>query len=286
MRCRVWDRLEEGARAGLVEADGGESVAALGALREQSRDDGDDDARTDVAQADLHAGEAIGVADCGHGLAALRQGLQGRTDDVGGLISNARDLHPLGDLGDRQRGGRGEDAAHKGGEAQGQRIVVHGRVLDSDHKPVPNTLVEIWQANAGGRYRHQGDQWPAPLDPHFDGVGRVLTDSDGHYSFTTIKPGAYPWGNHHNAWRPAHIHFSLFGRAFTQRLVTQMYFPDDPMFFQDPIYNSVPDGARQRMVSVFDYSATKDNWALGFRFDIVLRGRDATPFEEEDDHDE
>ncbi|MGI5221011.1 protocatechuate 3,4-dioxygenase subunit beta [Nocardia sp. CA-290969] len=174
----------------------------------------------------------------------------------------------------------------RGGEAQGQRIVVHGRVLDSDRKPVPNTLVEVWQANAAGRYRHQGDQWPAPLDPHFDGVGRVLTDSDGHYSFTTIKPGAYPWGNHHNAWRPAHIHFSLFGRAFTQRLVTQMYFPDDPMFFQDPIYNSVPDGARQRMVSVFDYDATTDNWALGFRFDIVLRGRDATPFEEEDHDDE
>ncbi|MGW3278819.1 protocatechuate 3,4-dioxygenase subunit beta [Nocardia rhamnosiphila] len=174
----------------------------------------------------------------------------------------------------------------RGGEAAGQRIVVHGRVLDSDRKPVPNTLVEVWQANAAGRYRHQGDQWPAPLDPHFDGVGRVLTDSDGHYSFTTIKPGIYPWRNHHNAWRPAHIHFSLFGRAFTQRLVTQMYFPDDPMFFQDPIYNSVPDGARQRMVSAFDYEATTDNWSVGYRFDIVLRGRDATPFEEDDDHDE
>ncbi|WP_327117846.1 protocatechuate 3,4-dioxygenase subunit beta [Nocardia sp. NBC_01730] len=172
-----------------------------------------------------------------------------------------------------------------GGEAIGQRIVVHGRVLDSDRKPVPNTLVEIWQANAAGRYRHQDDQWPAPLDPHFDGVGRALTDTDGHYSFTTIKPGAYPWSNHYNAWRPAHIHFSLFGRAFTQRLVTQMYFPDDPLFFQDPIYNSVPDGARQRMISVFDYAATTDNWVIGFRFDIVLRGRDETPFES-DDHDE
>ncbi|MEU4313105.1 protocatechuate 3,4-dioxygenase subunit beta [Nocardia sp. NPDC024068] len=173
----------------------------------------------------------------------------------------------------------------RGGEASGQRIIVHGRVLDSDHTPVPHTLVEIWQANAAGRYRHQGDRWPAPLDPYFEGVGRTLTDSDGQYSFTTIKPGIYPWGNHHNAWRPAHIHFSLFGRAFTQRLVTQMYFPDDPMFFQDPIYNSVPEGARQRMISVFDYSATRGNWALGYRFDIVLRGRDATPFEE-DDHDE
>ncbi len=173
----------------------------------------------------------------------------------------------------------------RGGEAIGQRIVVHGRVLDSDGKPVSNTLVEVWQANAGGRYRHEADQWPAPLDPHFDGVGRVLTDNDGRYKFTTIKPGAYPWRNHHNAWRPAHIHFSLFGRAFTQRLVTQMYFPGDPMFFQDPIYNSVPEAARHRMVSVFDYEATTDNWALGFRFDIVLRGREATPFEE-DDHDE
>ncbi|MGU3436059.1 protocatechuate 3,4-dioxygenase subunit beta [Actinomycetes bacterium M1A6_2h] len=172
-----------------------------------------------------------------------------------------------------------------GGEAQGQRIIVHGRVLDSDGKPIPHTLIEVWQANAGGRYRHAGDNWPAPLDPHFNGVGRVLTDNLGNYRFTTIKPGAYPWGNHHNAWRPAHIHFSLFGQAFTQRLVTQMYFPDDPMFFQDPIYNSVPDGARQRMISVFDYSATEDNWALGFRFDIVLRGRNATPFES-DDHDD
>ncbi|WP_072801585.1 protocatechuate 3,4-dioxygenase subunit beta [Rhodococcoides yunnanense] len=172
-----------------------------------------------------------------------------------------------------------------GGEAQGQRIIVHGRVLDSDGRAVPNTLVEVWQANAGGRYRHAGDNWPAPLDPHFDGVGRVLTDTHGNYSFTTIKPGAYPWGNHHNAWRPAHIHFSLFGRAFTQRLVTQMYFPDDPMFFQDPIYNSAPEDSRARMVSTFDYAATQDNWALGFRFDIVLRGRNATPFEGED-HDD
>jgi protocatechuate 3,4-dioxygenase beta subunit len=170
-----------------------------------------------------------------------------------------------------------------GGEAVGQRIVVHGRVRDADGRPVPDSLVEVWQANAGGRYRHVNDQWPAPLDPHFSGLGRVVTDSAGRYSFTTIKPGAYPWKNHHNAWRPAHVHFSLFGRSFTQRLVTQMYFPDDPMFFQDPIFNSVPQAARQRMIAAYDHDASTDHWALGFRFDIVLRGREATPFESEPD---
>lgn len=170
-----------------------------------------------------------------------------------------------------------------GGEALGQRIVVRGRVLDSDGRAVPDTLVEIWQANAGGRYRHLRDQWPAPLDPHFNGVGRVVTDSLGRYEFTTIKPGAYPWKNHHNAWRPAHIHFSLFGRAFTQRLVTQMYFEDDPLFFQDPIFNSIPDEkARQGLVSRFDYEATQPEWALAFSWDIVLRGSGATYFETED----
>jgi protocatechuate 3,4-dioxygenase, beta subunit len=167
------------------------------------------------------------------------------------------------------------------GEAIGQRIVVFGRVLDSDGRAVPNTLVEVWQANAAGRYAHAVDNWPAPLDPNFTGGGRVVTDAKGDYSFTTIRPGAYPWGNHHNAWRPAHIHFSLFGRSFTQRLVTQMYFPDDPLFDQDPIFNSVPDpAARQRMVSTFDLSATRPEWALAYRFDIVLRGREQTPFEE------
>ena len=176
----------------------------------------------------------------------------------------------------------GDDDLTRGpnGEAQGQRIVVSGRVLDSDGRPVPDTLVEVWQANAAGRYAHAWDTWPAPLDPHFTGGGRALTDSEGRYTFTTIKPGAYPWGNHHNAWRPAHIHFSLFGRAFTQRLVTQMYFPDDPLFAQDPIYNSVPEAARGRMVSAFDLDATRPEWALAFRFDIVLRGREQTPFEE------
>jgi protocatechuate 3,4-dioxygenase beta subunit len=170
-----------------------------------------------------------------------------------------------------------------GGWAIGQRIVVHGRVIDSDGRPVPDTLIEVWQANAHGKYRHEVDKFPAPLDPHFNGSGRVITDALGRYSFTTIKPGAYPWVNHFNAWRPAHIHFSLFGRAFTQRLVTQMYFPGDPLFFQDPIFNSVPDErARQRLISAFDYESTIPDWALAFRWDIVLRGHDATFFESED----
>ena len=173
--------------------------------------------------------------------------------------------------------------SYAGGEAQGQRIIVRGRALDSDGRAVPDTLIEIWQANAGGRYRHLHDQWPAPLDPHFGGVGRAVTDSAGRYSFTTIRPGAYPWKNHHNAWRPAHIHFSLFGRAFTQRLVTQMYFPDDPLFFQDPIFNAIPDPqARQGLVSRYDHQITAPEWALGFGFDLVLRGRGATHFETED----
>jgi protocatechuate 3,4-dioxygenase beta subunit len=173
------------------------------------------------------------------------------------------------------------------GEPIGQRLIVHGRVLDGDGRAIPETLVEIWQANAGGRYRHVVDTWPSPLDPNFNGYGRVLTDSEGRYRFTTIRPGIYPWGNHPNAWRPAHIHFSLFGRAFTQRLVTQMYFPDDPMLTRDPILLSIPDaGARQRLVSAYDHDATLESWALGYAFDIVLRGRDATPFEDGSDHDD
>ena len=167
-----------------------------------------------------------------------------------------------------------------GEESQGQRIFVSGRVLDEDGHIVPNTLIEIWQCNAAGRYRHQIDQHPAPLDPHFIGQGRVITDHKGEYKFTTIKPGAYPWGNHYNAWRPAHIHFSLFGPAFVTRLITQMYFPDDPLFPFDPIYNSVSDKkARERMVSQFDLKTTKPDFALSFKFDFVLRGREATPFE-------
>ncbi|MDA0179666.1 protocatechuate 3,4-dioxygenase subunit beta [Solirubrobacter phytolaccae] len=167
------------------------------------------------------------------------------------------------------------------GEAIGQRIIVHGHVKEDDGRPVPDTLIEIWQANAGGRYRHAVDQWPSPLDPNFTGAGRTITDKDGYFRFLTIKPGAYPWRNHPNAWRPAHIHFSLFGRAFTQRLVTQMYFPEDPLFFQDPMYNAIRDErAAKRMVSAFDYDATEDHWALAFRWDIVLRGEEATPTEE------
>jgi protocatechuate 3,4-dioxygenase beta subunit len=165
-------------------------------------------------------------------------------------------------------------------EPRGERIIVTGRVLDSNGRPLPQTLVEIWQANSAGRYVHQKDQHPAPLDPNFTGAGRTLTDENGTYRFVTIKPGAYPWFNHYNAWRPAHIHFSIFGRAFITRLVTQMYFPGDPLFAYDPIYQSVPDKkARQRMVSKFDLETTQPQWALGYKFDIVLRGPEATPFE-------
>jgi protocatechuate 3,4-dioxygenase, beta subunit len=169
------------------------------------------------------------------------------------------------------------------GEAVGQRIILTGRLVDGGGRPIRGSLIEIWQANASGRYRHQGDQWPGSLDPNFTGGGRTLTADDGTYRFTTIKPGAYPWGNHPNAWRPAHIHVSVFGWAFTQRLVTQMYFPDDPLFFQDPIFNAVPDpAARQRLVARYDHDVTQPAWALGFRFDIVVRGPAATPLEEPD----
>ena len=162
-----------------------------------------------------------------------------------------------------------------------ERIVVAGQVVDEDGCGVPDAMVEIWQANAAGRYRHSRDNHPAPLDPNFLGSGRVLTDGGGNYRFVTIKPGAYPWRNHHNAWRPAHIHFSLFGPALVSRLVTQMYFPNDPLIPLDPIINSIPDAAaRERLVSSFDLSLTEPECALGYRFDIVLRGRRATPFEE------
>ena len=166
------------------------------------------------------------------------------------------------------------------GEPQGERIIVRGRVLDGDGHAVSNSLIEIWQANAAGRYAHARDNHPAPLDPNFTGAGRTLTDKDGLYNFVTIKPGAYPWRNHENAWRPAHIHFSLFGPAFVTRLITQMYFPGDPLFAYDPILQSIPDErARQRLISKFDLETTKPEWALGYRFDIVLRGRESTPFE-------
>src|SRR6266550_890160 len=160
--------------------------------------------------------------------------------------------------------------------------MVTGRVLDSDGRAVPDTLIEIWQANAAGRYRHGADQHPAPLDPNFTGAGRCMTDSGGRYRFVTIKPGAYPWQNHPNAWRAQHIHFSLFGRAFTQRLVTQMFFPGDPLFAQDPIFNSAPEPARERMISRFRLDLTEPDWALAYEWDIVLRGRGAAVFEAEE----
>ncbi len=167
------------------------------------------------------------------------------------------------------------------GAPQGERIIVTGRVLEDDGRPVANTLVEIWQANAAGRYLHNGDDHRAPLDPNFSGAGRTLTDAQGNYTFVTIKPGSYPWRNHENAWRPAHIHFSLFGNAFATRLVTQMYFPGDPLMAYDPVMHSIADDkARQRLISQFDLNITQPEWALGYRFDIVLRGREATPFEE------
>ncbi|MFI2188111.1 protocatechuate 3,4-dioxygenase subunit beta [Streptomyces sioyaensis] len=167
------------------------------------------------------------------------------------------------------------------GEPLGERITVSGRVLDRNGQPVRGQLVEIWQANASGRYAHQRDRHAAPLDPHFTGVGRCLTDGQGRYAFTTIKPGAYPWRNHHNAWRPAHIHFSLFGTAFTQRLVTQMYFPGDPLFPYDPILQSVTDpAARARLVATYDHDLSVPEWSLGHRWDIVLDGPTATWTEE------
>jgi protocatechuate 3,4-dioxygenase beta subunit len=168
---------------------------------------------------------------------------------------------------------------HKG-EPLGERIGVRGRVVDEDDRPIRNTLVEIWQANAAGRYLHTNDQHNAPLDPNFTGEGRTFTDEDGRYGFVTIRPGAYPWKNHYNAWRPQHIHISIFGPAFATRLVTQMYFPGDPLLDFDPIFHSVPDeAARRRLISSFDWLSTEPDLSLGFRFDIVLRGRDATPME-------
>ena len=172
----------------------------------------------------------------------------------------------------------------RGGDPVGERMVVTGRILDGAGRPVRHQLVEIWQANAAGRYVHKKDQHPAPLDPHFTGVGRCLTDGDGGYRFTTIKPGPYPWRNHHNAWRPAHIHFSLFGTDFTQRMITQMYFPGDPLFALDPIYQSITEqDARDRLVAAYDHDLTTHEWATGYRWDIVLTGSHATPLEGEGD---
>lgn len=170
--------------------------------------------------------------------------------------------------------------AGTGGEAIGQRIIVTGRVLDEYGTPIPHTLLEIWQANASGRYLHKRDQWPGPLDPNFLGMGRCLTNAEGVYRFLTIRPGAYPWKNHPNAWRPAHIHFSVFGPFTLSRLVTQMYFPDDPLHSLDPIMSGVPtEGARKQLIAIYDHAITEPEWALGYRWDIVVRGPQATPFE-------
>lgn len=167
----------------------------------------------------------------------------------------------------------------KNGEALGERIVVTGRVLDELGRPQPNALVEIWQANAAGRYVHKNDQHAAPLDPNFFGGGRTVTDAEGRYHFYTIKPGAYPWPNHANAWRPNHIHLSLFGPSFASRLVTQMYFPGDPLLALDPIFLGTPEGARDRLVADFSLGVTEEGFALGYVFDIVLRGPKETPME-------
>jgi protocatechuate 3,4-dioxygenase, beta subunit len=166
------------------------------------------------------------------------------------------------------------------GEPLGERIIVTGRVRDSDGAPIRNTLVEVWQANAAGRYIDPDDDHPAPLDPNFTGAGRCLTDDEGRYRFVTVKPGAYPWRNHPNAWRPAHIHFSLFGAELSSRLVTQMYFPGDPLMALDPMVQSIPDvRGRELLVATLDLATTEPEWALGYRWDIVLRGSGSTPFE-------
>ena len=165
--------------------------------------------------------------------------------------------------------------------AEGERIIVAGRVTDEDGRPIPNTMVEVWQANAAGRYAHPRDTHDAPADPNFPGEGRIFTDAQGHYRFVSIMPGAYPWRNHHNAWRPVHIHFSLFGSGFAQRLITQMYFPGDPLFALDPIYQSITDqAARDRLVATYDHDVTTHEWATGYRWDVVLTGASRTPMEE------
>ncbi|MGD1173821.1 protocatechuate 3,4-dioxygenase subunit beta [Mycobacterium seoulense] len=170
------------------------------------------------------------------------------------------------------------------GQPLGERVIVAGRVVDGSGRPVAGQLLEVWQANAGGRYRHQRDQHPAPLDPNFTGAGRCLTGTDGSYRFVTIKPGPYPWRNHHNAWRPAHIHFSVFGAAFPERLVTQMYFPGDPLLDLDPIFQSVLDpAARRRLLARYDHDLTEPQYATGYRWDIVLSGDARTPLEDDDD---
>jgi protocatechuate 3,4-dioxygenase beta subunit len=191
------------------------------------------------------------------------------TETTGPRFSPSR-FPPLADL-----------SVVNGKQALGERIIVRGRVVDENDRPVPHTMIEIWQANAAGRYDHPGDQHDAPMDPNFHGGGRVFSDAGGWYQFISIKPGAYPWRNHHNAWRPNHIHYSLFGTGFGQRVITQMYFPGDPLLALDPVYLSVPDpAARERLTAAFDIEITSPEQALGYRFDFVLRGRNATPTEQ------
>jgi protocatechuate 3,4-dioxygenase beta subunit len=173
--------------------------------------------------------------------------------------------------------GDGDLTRQHGAAPLGERIVVAGQLRDEDGRPLAGQLVELWQANAAGRYAHPSDQHDAPIDPNFGGAGRALTDAAGRYRFVTIRPGAYPWQNHANAWRPAHLHFSVFGPAFATRLITQMYFPGDPLLELDPIFRAVPERARERLIAAFDLAETRADWALGYRFDVVLRGRDAKP---------
>jgi protocatechuate 3,4-dioxygenase, beta subunit len=166
------------------------------------------------------------------------------------------------------------------GEPIGERIIMTGRITDSRGRPIAQQLVEIWQANGAGRYRHQHDQHPAPIDPNFIGAGRCITDAEGSYRFVSIKPGPYPWLNHFNAWRPAHVHFSFFGTQFTERLVTQMYFPGDPLLALDPIYQSITEpAARERLIATYDPDVTQSGYATGYRFDVVLDGGRRTPTE-------
>jgi protocatechuate 3,4-dioxygenase, beta subunit len=192
-----------------------------------------------------------------------------------------RDVHPL--EADLTIGAHAGTSSTVSGEPIGERITVSGRIVDGDGRPVAGQLVEVWQANAAGRYVHRNEQHPAPLDPNFTGVGRCLTGPDGSYAFRTIKPGPYPWGNHRNAWRPAHIHFSIFGDAFTARLVTQMYFPGDPLFALDPIYQSITDrGARDALVATYDHDLTVPEHSMGYRWDVVLTGSGRTWTEEDE----
>lgn len=200
------------------------------------------------------------------------QPIQPTLSELTGPAFSADDLPPLDH--DLTRN------AAKNGEPLGERIVVSGRVLDENLEPVPGTLIEIWQANAAGRYAHRVDQHEAPLDPNFFGAGRTVTDAAGRYSFRTVKPGAYPWGNHHNAWRPNHIHFSVLGPCIATRLVTQMYFPGDPLLDLDPIFLGVPEAARPRLIANFSLDLTEPGIALGYVFDIVLRGEQRTPGED------